>query len=138
MTNNQFEHPGISIFHIILAALDPRRVEHDPDASTHGLGWEVLAKLSTNSAAVAVRPGDLAPHDADAARLLVARARSLVARLVHVRAALAQVELRLGLGRDAVDAQQRRVLVLVAQAALEASEYSLDVETSGLLGGYSR
>jgi hypothetical protein len=42
-----------------------RRVKHDADGSTEGLGREVGPELGADDAGVAVRPGDLAPDDAD-------------------------------------------------------------------------
>jgi hypothetical protein len=42
-----------------------RRVKHDADGSTEGLGREVRPELGADNAGVAVRPGDLAPDDAD-------------------------------------------------------------------------
>ena len=43
--------------------LDPGGVEHNPHASAHGLGREVLGELSANGAGVSVGAGDLAPDD---------------------------------------------------------------------------
>jgi hypothetical protein len=42
-----------------------RRVKHDADGGTEGLGREVGPELGADNAAVAVWPGDLAPDDAD-------------------------------------------------------------------------
>jgi hypothetical protein len=42
-----------------------RRVKHDADGGTEGLGRQVGPELGANDTAVAVRPGDLAPDDAD-------------------------------------------------------------------------
>lgn len=42
-----------------------RRVKHDADGSTEGLGREVRPELGADDARVAVRPGNLAPDDAD-------------------------------------------------------------------------
>lgn len=42
-----------------------RRVKHDADGGTERLGGEVGSELGANDTAVAVRPGDLAPDDAD-------------------------------------------------------------------------
>jgi hypothetical protein len=42
-----------------------RRVKHDADGGTEGLGGQVRPELGADNARVAVRPGDLAPDDAD-------------------------------------------------------------------------
>ena len=42
-----------------------RRVKHDADRGTEGLGREVGPEFGADNAAVAVGPGDLAPDDAD-------------------------------------------------------------------------
>jgi hypothetical protein len=42
-----------------------RRVKHDADGGTEGLGRQVGPELGANDTAVSVRPGDLAPDDAD-------------------------------------------------------------------------
>jgi hypothetical protein len=42
-----------------------RRVKHDADGGTEGLGRQVGPELGADNAAVAVRPGDLAPDNAD-------------------------------------------------------------------------
>ena len=55
--------------------------------------------------------------------------------LVDVAAALAEVEVGLVLRRHSVESQQRRVLVLVAQTALVASEDRLHVQSAGLGAG---
>ena len=52
----------------------------------------------------------------------------LLAGLVHVAATLAEVEVRLFLRGDAVNPQERCVLVLVTETTLEASEHGLHVE----------
>jgi len=97
-----------------LVSLYPRRVQHHANAPTHGLGREVLAELGPHRAAVAVRPRHLAPDDAQVTRLVVPGAGRLLLGSVDVAAALAQIELRLLLQLNAVDAQESRVLVLVA------------------------
>ena len=42
-----------------------RRVKHDADGGTEGLGGQVRPELGADNARVAVGPGDLAPDDAD-------------------------------------------------------------------------
>jgi len=119
-------------------SLNPRGIQHDTDAPTHGLGREVLAELCPHRPAVAMGTRYLAPDDPQVARLVVAGARRLLLGAVDIAAALAQVELCLLLQLYAVDAQERCVLVLVAQATLEAGKHRLDVQPSGLfrLGGF--
>jgi len=119
-------------------SLNPRGIQHDADAPPHGLGGEVLAELCPHRPAVAVGTRHLAPDDPQVARLVVAGTRGLLLGPVDIAAALAQVELCLLLQLYSVDAQERCVLVLVAQTSLEASEHRLDVQPSGLfrLGGF--
>jgi len=119
-------------------SLNPRGIQHDADAPAHGLGREVLAELCPHGAAVAVGTRDLAPDDPQVARLVVRGAGGLLLGAVDVAATLAQVELRLLLQLDAVDAEESSVLMLVAQASLEPSEHGLDIEPSGFfrLGGF--
>jgi len=127
-----------SMFIVLSPPLNPRWVQHHANAPAHGLGREVLAELGPHRAAVAVRPCDLAPDDAQVTRLVVSGTRRLLLGAVHIAAALAQVELRLFLQLNTVDAQKGRVLVLVAQTTLESSEDCLHVQPSCLLrlGGF--
>lgn len=50
---------------MVWSKLYRRRVKHDADGGTEGLGGEVRPELGADNARVAVRPGDLAPDDAD-------------------------------------------------------------------------
>ena len=63
-----------------------RRVKHDADGSTEGLGREVRPELGADNAGVAVRPGDLAPDDADLGALDGALGAVDVCALINLHA----------------------------------------------------
>ena len=61
-----------------------RRVQHDADGGTEGLGREVRPELGADDAGVAVRAGDLAPDDADLGALDGALSAVDVCALINV------------------------------------------------------
>ena len=72
---SQLTAPSLIIYHIRTRSLSSpgvggpklyrRRVKHDADGGTEGLGGQVRPELGADNARVAVGPGDLAPDDAD-------------------------------------------------------------------------
>jgi hypothetical protein len=66
-------HPSLHCFSTVRSrrqrsyrnSLYRRRVKHDADGGTEGLGREVVLELGADDTGVAVRTGDLAPDDAD-------------------------------------------------------------------------
>jgi len=82
----------------------------------HGAGREVGPELGADDAGVTVRARDLAPDASDGGAV------ALGLGLVHVGDPLAAVPRHVLLGADALDLQQRRVLVLVRLGALVAQD----------------
>lgn len=117
--------------HTILRRLDARRVQHDADSATQGLGGQVASELGADDTTTAVRAGDAAPDDAQVGLLTTAGVALGVLGLVHVCDALAQVELRvLGISK-ALDLNQAGVVVLVhlGTAQQEGVEKHIEMKT---------
>jgi hypothetical protein len=93
-------------------SLDAARVQHDAHVGADGLRRQVLGELGADDAVVAVGTHDLAPDDAELGVVLQRLA------LVDVRDLLAKVEVHVLLVLEALDLDERSVLVLVAQAAV--------------------
>ena len=134
------------------AGSDLRRVHHHTEGTRDRRRRQVVRKLCTHHTAVAVQVDDLAPHDAvlitkkhtkvtktkqkrkrDEKRL---RHKPLVAAgagvnglsLVDVGNTLAEVEAGVQTGVHTLDADERLLLVLVAEATTEAKEHSAGVQ----------
>ena len=102
----------------------PVGVEHDSEGGAHGSGREVLVELGSDEAVVSVRLGDSAPDNSEFCVVPDALA------LVNVSDPLAEVEGRVGLGLDALDLEQRELLVLGGLSALEPDEGCLLVQST--------
>jgi hypothetical protein len=79
---------------------------------------------------------NFAPHDANVALLLVVAALVGSASTENEGNALAHVEFSVGLGVNTFELQQRNIVVLSGQAPLVASNFSLGVQSNGLMRGH--
>jgi hypothetical protein len=103
-----------------------RRVKHDADGSTEGLGREVRPELGADNAGVAVRPGDLAPDDTDLGALDGALGAVDVCALVSACSHAASSYLRLYV-------QATRLPAYHCAAAVSSTPSSLSREVPGLV-----
>jgi len=104
-----------------------RRVKHDADGSTEGLGGQVRPELGADNARVAVGPGDLAPDDADLGALDGALGA------VDVCYALTGVPLCGGGVVNTLELEEGGAGVGVALSSLVGNVLALDVETVRLV-----
>ena len=103
-------------------------VEHDPARSSEGLGRDVLGELRSHHTGVAMRAANLAPHHSELGVV------DLLLGLVHICHPLAEVELCVLLGANAINLQKSAVGIAVGLAALVAQNQALGIQPDRLLG----
>lgn len=88
------------------------------DSSTHGFGGEVLAKLGTHYATVAMGSGHLPPDDPVLAWLLVSPLLRLFVHTIHVGHSLPQIVACLLAFTNTIQLQQGRIWSLISESPL--------------------
>jgi len=97
----------------------------------HSLGWEVLGELASDGAGVTVRSADLAPDDSGSVSSFGnVSGVGLCLRLVDVSDSFAKVEGGVFLVVDALELDERGLLVLVSETSSVTGEDSLSVKTA--------
>ena len=98
-------------------------VEHDSELSSHGSRRKISSELCSYCSSVSMSLGDSAPDDSESAVV-----GSLLC-LVDEGDTLAEVEVSVFLVVDTLDSEKSELLILGGNASLEASEYSLLVQS---------
>lgn len=98
----------------------------------HSLGWKVLGELASDGAGVTVGSADLAPDNSGAVGGGLANISGvgLCLRLVDVSDSFAKVEGGVFLVVDALELDERGLLVLVSETSSVTGEDSLSVKTA--------
>ena len=114
--------PALALYH-----LDVGWVEHDAALGSQSLGWEGLPEGGPDGSAAAVGAGDLSPHAPELGGSVWSGLLSV--GLVDVGHLLSQVEWSLLLALDALDLEQRSLMVRVALAPLVVDNLALHVKS---------
>mmetsp|Transcript_7460 Transcript_7460/g.25678 ORF Transcript_7460/g.25678 Transcript_7460/m.25678 type:complete len:251 (-) Transcript_7460:119-871(-) len=114
--------PALALYH-----LDVGWVEHDAALGSQSLGWEGLPEGGPDGSAAAVGAGDLSPHAPELGGSVWSGLLSV--GLVDVGHLLSQVEWSLLLALDALDLEQRSLMVRVALASLVVDNLALHVKS---------
>ena len=99
-----------------MLGLHPRGVKHDADRAAESLAGQVGAELAPHDAVGAVAAAHLAPDDPELGFRRAAVQVLVLLGLVHKGHALPEVKFRVLTVFQALNLNQRRVVVLVAQA----------------------
>ena len=104
-------------------------VKHNTDGGTDGLGGEGGSKLHLDNTVASVSLHNLSPTNTECGSVL------FLLCLCDVRNLLAKVEVDVGLSIHSLDLDEGGVVVLVAEATLEAEVHTLNVESARLRVG---
>lgn len=107
----------------------PLRVEHNAQRGAQSARREVRPKACVHSARVTVHARDFTPDSLELRVSLCSRVSRRVLSLVHKHDSLAEVEARITLVTDTLEAKDGLVVVLSSLASSQADEGSLNPES---------
>merc|ERR1712189_19587 len=114
---------------LLIESLDAGWLQHNTDAVSHSLWWQVLGELCADDAGVTMGTSDLAP-DSNSLVGGATWSAALVQLLVDIANTLAEVEVGVGAVRAALNLEESSVLVLVAETTSVTDEDRFSVKTA--------
>lgn len=116
------------IYFFVSMRLHTGWVKHDADLSSDCLWWQVSLESATDDTIGSVSSGNLSPVDAELVAVFVCRGT-----LGDKGDLLSEIEFSIGLGVDALNLDQRNVVVLVTKTSLVTQDGTFNVKSGGSL-----